>query len=171
MRGWVYVITNSSMPNLVKLGFSLKDPEFRAKELEGSGIPTPYQVAYMALVKSPRDLEQFLHLHFREFRSGKEWFKIELNNVISELERVISDEILYSENNFDVNNDTETNKIPEYFKLCEICNIKYSSLQNHDCDKSSWIVIPCKGCNTKLRIPPIQLKFAKCPTCKVKFKV
>lgn len=171
MRGWVYVITNSSMPKLVKLGFSMKDPELRAKELEGSGIPTPYQVVYTALVNSPRDIEQFLHLHFREYHHGKEWFQIELNQLIPELEKVIGDEILFSENN---NNPAhkDSNKAPPKMKLrCDICDENYSYGNNHECDKSKWTVIACKGCNAKLRLPPNKDLFAKCPLCKVKFKV
>lgn len=46
MRGWVYIITNKSMPGLLKIGYTMKDPRSRAKELEGTGIPTPYEVVY-----------------------------------------------------------------------------------------------------------------------------
>lgn len=53
MRGWVYVMSNRSMPNLVKVGFSSKDPELRAKELAHTGTPHPYVVDYEALVRDP----------------------------------------------------------------------------------------------------------------------
>jgi hypothetical protein len=33
MVGWVYIITNESMPGLVKVGYSSKHPEYRAAEL------------------------------------------------------------------------------------------------------------------------------------------
>jgi hypothetical protein len=39
MRGWIYVISNNSMPGLVKVGYSMKDPEERAKELDHTGTP------------------------------------------------------------------------------------------------------------------------------------
>jgi hypothetical protein len=33
IRGWVYVIFNEAMPDLVKVGYSTKDPNLRAEEL------------------------------------------------------------------------------------------------------------------------------------------
>lgn len=46
MRGWVYIITNKSMPGLVKIGYTMKDPELRAAELYNTGSPHPYKVDY-----------------------------------------------------------------------------------------------------------------------------
>jgi len=37
IRGWVYVMTNKSMPGLVKIGYSTKDPSARADELGTRG--------------------------------------------------------------------------------------------------------------------------------------
>ncbi|KFC76184.1 GIY-YIG nuclease family protein [Massilia sp. LC238] len=44
MKGWVYVITNKAIPDLVKVGYSRKDPELRAAELNNTGAPHPYMV-------------------------------------------------------------------------------------------------------------------------------
>jgi len=60
IRGWVYVITNKSMPGLVKIGYSMKDPELRTTEL-GTGSPHPYTVEYDVLVEKPQSIEQQLH--------------------------------------------------------------------------------------------------------------
>ena len=46
MKGWVYIITNKSMPNLVKVGFSTKDPQTRADDMYSTGVPHPYVVEY-----------------------------------------------------------------------------------------------------------------------------
>jgi hypothetical protein len=46
MKGWVYVITNLAMPGLVKVGYSRKDPELRAAELNSTGTPHPFVVEY-----------------------------------------------------------------------------------------------------------------------------
>ncbi|HCA5887194.1 GIY-YIG nuclease family protein [Pseudomonas aeruginosa] len=54
IRGWVYVIINPAMPALVKIGYSTKAPEFRAKELNNTGNPHPYSVAYDALLTNPK---------------------------------------------------------------------------------------------------------------------
>ena len=58
MKGWVYVITNESMPGLVKVGWSRKDPAYRAKSLDGSGTPYPYQTKYVVLVDNAYEIEQ-----------------------------------------------------------------------------------------------------------------
>lgn len=46
VRGWVYVISNESMPGVVKVGYSFKDPKERAEELAYTGAPTPYLVHF-----------------------------------------------------------------------------------------------------------------------------
>jgi TPR repeat protein len=43
--GWVYVLTNESIAGQVKVGFTSGRPEDRAKELNTTGVPTPYKVA------------------------------------------------------------------------------------------------------------------------------
>jgi len=75
VRGWVYVITNKAMPDLVKVGYSTKDPVLRAKELDGTGVPHAFEVVYDALVSDPREVEQRAHKVLAEFREGKEWFR------------------------------------------------------------------------------------------------
>ena len=75
VRGWVYVISNPAMPGLVKVGFSLKDPSLRAVELDGTGIPHPFNVEYEALVNSPREVEQRAHSILKHLHERKEWFR------------------------------------------------------------------------------------------------
>lgn len=75
MKGWVYVITNKSLLGLVKVGFSMKDPEIRANELNHTGSPHPYDVEYDVLVENPRDVEQSIHKKLHAKREGKEWFR------------------------------------------------------------------------------------------------
>lgn len=58
LRGWVYVITNKAMVDLVKVGFSTKDPVLRAREFDATGVPHRYEVVFDALVSNPRDVEQ-----------------------------------------------------------------------------------------------------------------
>lgn len=76
IRGWVYVLSNKAMPDLVKIGFSTKDPALRASELEGTGIPHPFCVEYDVLVINPRDVEQSVHRRLMDCREGKEFFRL-----------------------------------------------------------------------------------------------
>ncbi len=61
MKGWVYIISTKSMSDLVKIGFSTKDPQMRAAELNHTGNPHPYRVEYDVLVDDPRKIEQVIH--------------------------------------------------------------------------------------------------------------
>ena len=72
LRGWVYIITNRAMPDLIKIGFSTKDPVLRAQELNHTGTPHPYCVAYDALVFEPHASEQEMHEIFSAKKEGKE---------------------------------------------------------------------------------------------------
>ena len=47
--GWVYVLINASMPGLVRVGKTSRDPEEQARALSATiGAPTPFLVAYQA---------------------------------------------------------------------------------------------------------------------------
>ncbi len=87
-RGWVYVISNQSMPGLLKIGFSSKDPQSRARELDNTGCPLPYVVEYDLLVNAPREVEQKIHTRLAEKREGKEWFRCSLQEAISAVDSV-----------------------------------------------------------------------------------
>lgn len=75
MKGWVYVITNKAMPGLVKVGYSTKDPELRAGELNHTGSPHPYLVEYELLIEEPYQIEQKTHRLLSSKREAKEWFR------------------------------------------------------------------------------------------------
>ncbi len=75
MRGWVYVMSNKAMPGLVKVGYSMKDPEARADELQHTGSPFRPAVEYEAMVEEPRDIEQRAHRALQSCLEAKEWFR------------------------------------------------------------------------------------------------
>ena len=82
MRGWVYIITNAAMPDLVKVGYSTKDPDLRAAELSHTGNPLPYVVVYELLIRNPFEIEQKTHALLRDRREGKEWFRCSVESAI-----------------------------------------------------------------------------------------
>ncbi len=82
-RGWVYVIDNEAMPEVVKVGFTLDDPINRAWELRSTGNPYAYIVQYHALVDNPRGLEQAVHKKLDQFREEGEWFAVTLLQAIA----------------------------------------------------------------------------------------
>jgi hypothetical protein len=90
VRGWVYVMTNLAMPGLVKVGFSTKDPQLRAKELDGTGLPHPFIVAYDALLEEPRQVEIGVHRELGRHREAKEFFRVSVDVAVHAVKRVLA---------------------------------------------------------------------------------
>lgn len=89
MRGWVYVISNKAMPGLLKVGFTLKDPDLRARELDHTGAPHPYVVEYEVMVNEPRDIEQRVHSQLSQVNEAKEWFRCSLQDAITSIRALV----------------------------------------------------------------------------------
>lgn len=62
MRGYVYVLVNSSLPGLVKIGKTTRLPSERVQELSGAtGVPTPFVVAYEQQFEDCDAVEAYVH--------------------------------------------------------------------------------------------------------------
>lgn len=94
MRGWVYIFTNKAMPGLIKIGFTLKDPDSRAKELDHTGVPHSYTVEYEVLTHNPRDIEQQVHRMLSEYHDRKEWFRCDIFRGVSAIQSAAQGKIL-----------------------------------------------------------------------------
>ncbi len=77
MSGYVYLATNQSMKDLVKIGMTTKSVEERMKELSGTGVPTPFICRFSREVGNPREVEGRLHKEFNYCSQGKEFFKVD----------------------------------------------------------------------------------------------
>jgi DNA-binding HxlR family transcriptional regulator len=79
-EGYIYCLSNESMPGLVKVGMTgtpERTPDMRAKELSvPSGVPTPFKVEFAKLVSDPKQKEQLLHdiLSESRYRMNREFF-------------------------------------------------------------------------------------------------
>jgi predicted RNase H-like HicB family nuclease len=91
MRGWVYVMSNPSMPGIVKVGFSMKDPLDRADELAHTGIPSPYLVHYDVLIEDPESVEQAAHIGLSNVRVNqrREWFQCSAREAVQAIRQII----------------------------------------------------------------------------------
>jgi tetratricopeptide (TPR) repeat protein len=86
-NGYVYVLMNPSLQNMVKIGKTTRNPEERAKELStATGVPTPFVVVYSCLFESCTEAEAFVHtyLELKGFRisSNREFFEIPITEAI-----------------------------------------------------------------------------------------
>ena len=90
-QGIVYVLTNSAMPGLVKIGMTTRDSvDARMKELYSTGVPVPFECAYACEVSSSDcvKIENALHTAFAPNRvnANREFFSISPRQAIAILE-------------------------------------------------------------------------------------
>jgi hypothetical protein len=77
--GYVYVLTNVSMPGIVKIGFTSRSAGVRANELSGAtGVPTPFKIVFQARAKDALSLEKAVHRRLRAVRvkQNREFFRV-----------------------------------------------------------------------------------------------
>lgn len=62
VEGYIYCLTNESMPGLVKIGMTTEDPESRTRELSSAtGVPTPFRLEISKRILNPREKERAVH--------------------------------------------------------------------------------------------------------------
>ena len=83
-RGCVYILTNPSMPGLIKIGKTTGTAQERANELYTTGVPNPFSVEYSILSNDPDTLEFLLHRKFGNHRVTKdrEFFSCSTDEVL-----------------------------------------------------------------------------------------
>lgn len=108
--GFVYILTNPAMPNLIKIGCSQKNPHIRKTELNSTGVPAPFEVAYFVIVPDFLAAEKLIHERLRDYRfsNNREFFKISVSAAIEKIKNIISENIIHEHLNFH-----ETNKIDQ----------------------------------------------------------
>ena len=82
------------MPGLVKVGYSTKDPELRAGELNHTGSPHPYLVEYELLIDEPYQVEQKTHKLLSTKREAKEWFRCCPEEAVAAIKQIAGNGII-----------------------------------------------------------------------------
>lgn len=88
---WVYILSNPSMPGLLKIGYTKDTPEQRAIEIgKATGVAAPFVVEYAFKCFDGELLEREVHNCLEKYRenSRREFFKVPINeatNVIQTL--------------------------------------------------------------------------------------
>jgi hypothetical protein len=97
VSGHVYILSNVSMPGLLKVGFTTGTVTKRAFELSSvTSVPTPFKVEWSCPVTgNARAVEQRTHAALAAFRSGKEFFKCTLGQAQESVTRSFAE--LYPE--------------------------------------------------------------------------
>jgi hypothetical protein len=73
----VYILTNQSMPNMIKIGVT-ENLERRIKELDNTSTPMPFECYYAVEVKDASIIEKKIHEGFddKRIRQNREFFSV-----------------------------------------------------------------------------------------------
>lgn len=97
MNQIVYILTNESMPEFVKIGFTHGNVEERIRQLDRTGVPLPFEIYYAATVNDAEKEEKWLHSIFadRRARDSREFFKMNPEYAALALKRVEIKEVIF----------------------------------------------------------------------------
>ena len=87
--GNIYVLSNKSLPNTYKIGFTSKNPDLRAKSISSSLKETSeFIIEKSWITKNPFEVEQKIFYSLADYRqSNSEFFKCTLKRIFSTVER------------------------------------------------------------------------------------
>ena len=94
--GIVYVLSNPSMPGLVKIGKTSRESVLmRLGELYSTGVPVPFECEFAGRVKDEHKVEKAFHLAFGPYRVNpkREFFQIEPEQAITLLQLMITEDV------------------------------------------------------------------------------
>lgn len=111
-RGYVYILINGLMPDVLKVGMTTLHPNERAKQLRTTGVPVHFTVAYYEEFDDCEYAEKKMHDCLEKYRtsSDREFFSCPLKVAISFLQ-----ELKLSQPN---NHNLDTVKLHPYSDPC-----------------------------------------------------
>ena len=114
-KGYVYILINPSLKGLLKIGQTKKDPEERAKEVsQGTGVPTPYIVAFKEEFNDCELAERMIHIMLEEegcrVSKNREFFEAEISDIIRKILRLKEYFLNKEENDLDDDVDFSDNE-------------------------------------------------------------
>lgn len=121
-KGYVYVMINSSMNGLVKIGKTEKDPEERAKELStATGIATPFTVVYKRMFNDCDKAEKNAHAILSEkgyrVNNKREFFSIGISEAIDLIINLPDSEVVENEDEDEIYEEDTENYGEMYYNL------------------------------------------------------
>ena len=88
---YVYVLVNKSMPDMVKIGMTVREVEERAKEISGAtGVPTPWVPIFSFKCFNSYKLEQEIHEYLDAIRvaNNREMFYLHSKDAIDTVKKI-----------------------------------------------------------------------------------
>ena len=93
--GIIYVLSNPSFTEIVKIGYTKNPLEERINELSKStSIPTPFVCEHHIIVPYVQEVEARIHKHLKEYRINpkREFFRLSVKKAISEINLLLFQE-------------------------------------------------------------------------------
>lgn len=93
--GFIYILKNNSMPNLVKIGYTDNTPKERVKSINTkTGVPEKFTIIYERKIENTQKVESKIHTKLYEFRfkKNKEFFVLTEKTAIKYVDKIIDDE-------------------------------------------------------------------------------
>lgn len=90
-NGWIYVLSNKTMPGLFKIGHTKHNVDDRAKEVSrATGVPIPFEVEWAFNCYDSEVLEKEIHRALDSYRysSNREFFEISLKEAKETISRL-----------------------------------------------------------------------------------
>lgn len=89
MRGYVYVLSNRAIPNLVKIGYTTRSIEQRIQELSSTGVPGKFVAEFYCLVDNAPYVEKGIHNKLSRDHFDKEFFKCSSKEAVKTIKEFI----------------------------------------------------------------------------------
>lgn len=83
-KGYVYILSNQSMPGIFKIGRTTRNVPFRASELFKTGVPTPFREELSVFSPDCSELERMVHSELAAYRVSpdREFFAVSIHQAI-----------------------------------------------------------------------------------------
>ena len=91
MRGKIYILTNDSMPDFIKIGFTAADDvETRMRQLDTTALPLPFRLHACVEMDNAQQLERLAHDVFatQRARPNREFFILEPETAVRYLRAI-----------------------------------------------------------------------------------
>jgi hypothetical protein len=92
MQGYVYVLANSAMPKLLKIGYTTRTVADRIQELTTTGVPGRFVAEFYCEVENAPRLERAVHLKLASKRFDKEFFRCDITLAVKTIKESALDQ-------------------------------------------------------------------------------
>lgn len=98
MAGYLYVLSNPSLPKYLKVGYTNRTLEQRLTELNNTSIPLPFKIEFYCIVDDAENVERAVHAELvkKNFKKDKEFFIISPKMAVKEIKEMIESQLFFA---------------------------------------------------------------------------